>query len=84
MQVVVPENDRPQPATALPFVVLDVVPGNHMSWPEDGKPLPAAAPPHAVLDATPGSHMQPHAVALPLLIGGLTPPLPRVDHRAKG
>jgi hypothetical protein len=57
-----------------------------MSQPDDGKPLSTAAPlPQlAALDAAPGRRVQSPVVALLPLIGGQTPPLPRVDHRAGG
>jgi hypothetical protein len=50
--------------------------------PEDGKPLPVAALLPQL--AASGSHVQPPAVALLPLIGGETPPLPRVDHEVGG
>jgi hypothetical protein len=86
MQVDEPENDSPRLAAALPLAVLDVAPGSHVSRPEGDKSLPAAAPQPqpAALDAAPGSHVQPLTVMLPPLIGSQTPPLPRVDHGARG
>jgi hypothetical protein len=76
------EDGKPLPAAVPPLAVLDAAPGSRMLQPEDGKLLLAAESLSqlAALDTALGSQVQLPAVVLPPLIGGQTPPLPRVDH----